>query len=50
MKTSFRERYLKPTLALGRIEMTVPDKPNSRSQPYRLTDSSWTFAATKLRQ
>lgn len=37
-RKSFRERYLKPALAHGLIEMTVPDKPNSRLQKYRLTD------------
>ena len=34
---SFRERYLKPALTDGLIEMTIPDKPNSRLQNYRLT-------------
>ena len=33
----FRRAYLLPALAAGLIEMTVPDKPNSRSQRYRLT-------------
>jgi ATP-dependent DNA helicase RecG len=33
----FREAYLKPALLAGLIEMTVPDKPNSRLQRYRLT-------------
>ena len=37
-RTSFRERYLKPALSEGLIEMTLPDKPNSRLQRYRLTD------------
>lgn len=37
-RKSFRERYLKPALADGMIEMTLPDKPNSRLQKYRLTD------------
>lgn len=36
-RKSFRERYLKPALADGLIEMTIPDKPNSRLQRYRLT-------------
>ena len=33
----FREAYLKPALALGLIEMTIPDKPTSSKQRYRLT-------------
>ncbi len=37
-RKSFRERYLVPALADGLIEMTLPGKPNSRLQRYRLTD------------
>ncbi len=37
-RKSFRERYLKPALADGLIEMTIPNKPNSRLQKYRLTE------------
>jgi Fic family protein len=37
-RKSFRERYLKPALTAQLIEMTIPDKPNSRLQKYRLTD------------
>ena len=37
-RKSFRERYLKPALNNGLVEMTIPDKPNSRLQKYRLTD------------
>lgn len=37
-RKSFRERYLKPALADGLIEMTIPDKPRSSKQKYRLTD------------
>jgi len=37
-RKSFRERYLKQALADGLIEMTIPDRPNSRLQQYRLTE------------
>lgn len=37
-RKSFRERYLQPALALGLIEYSLPDKPNSRLQKYRLTE------------
>ncbi len=35
----FRKNYLLPALKEGLIEMTVPDKPTSRLQRYRLTDA-----------
>ena len=43
---AFRERYLKPALDLGLIEMTIPGKPNSRLQQYRLTDQGRKFTLT----
>ena len=36
-RESFRRVYLKPALENGFIEMTIPDKPNSSLQKYRLT-------------
>ncbi|QIW16636.1 transcriptional regulator [Pasteurellaceae bacterium RH1A] len=33
----FAKHYLKPSLQAGVVEMTIPDKPNSRNQKYRLT-------------
>ncbi len=36
----FREHYLKPALDAGLIEMTIPDKPNSLRQCYRLISIS----------
>lgn len=34
---NFTAQYLKPALQAGVVEMTLPDKPNSRLQRYRLT-------------
>lgn len=34
-KPTFRKNYLHPALEMGLIEMTVPDKPNSRNQKYK---------------
>ena len=34
----FRKAYLLPALGAGLIEMTIPDKPRSSKQRYRLTD------------
>jgi Fic family protein len=43
-RKSFSVRYLKPALAAGLIAMTIPDKPNSRLQKYRLTDKGQSLA------
>lgn len=37
-RTKFREAVLAPLLALELVAMTIPDKPNSSKQRYRLTE------------
>ena len=39
----FRKAYLSPALQAGLIEMTIPDKPRSRNQRYRLTPAGREF-------
>jgi NAD-specific glutamate dehydrogenase len=36
-KKNFQDKYLSPALVEGLIEMTVPDKPKSSNQGYRLS-------------
>lgn len=37
-RESFVNAYLKPALEAGLVEMTIPDKPRSSKQKYRLTE------------
>ena len=37
-RTKFRDQLLKPLLEAGWLEMTIPDKPTSSRQKYRLTE------------
>ncbi len=39
----FVKEYLQPSLEGGWIERTLPDKPNSRNQKYRLTEAGKSF-------
>ena len=34
----FTQYYLQPALLVGVVEMTIPDKPKSKNQSYRLTE------------
>ena len=36
-RVNFSKNYIKPALEQGFIEMTIPAKPNSKHQKYRLT-------------
>ena len=37
-RDNFEERYLKPAIKAGYIALTIPEKPRSRLQKYRLTE------------
>ena len=37
-RTHFKDHYLKPAIQSGYVVPTLPDKPTSRLQKYRLTD------------
>ena len=42
-RTKFRNQVLNPLLKENFIEMTIPDKPTSSKQKYRLTDKGRSF-------
>ena len=44
----FRKAYLLPALGTGLIEMTIPDKPRSRMQKYRLTEIGKKFLKAEI--
>ena len=45
----FREAYLLPALRAGYLEMTIPDKPTSGKQRYRLTEKGAALRALGVR-
>ncbi len=45
-RTKFRNQVLAPLLAAGLIELTIPDKPRSSRQRYRLTAKGRQFLKT----
>jgi len=49
-RKSFRALYLAPALAARLIEMTIPEKPNSRLQKYRLADLGRAWLSQKGEQ
>jgi ATP-dependent DNA helicase RecG len=45
-RANFEERYSKPAIEAGFIELTIPNKPRSRLQKYRLTSKGSAWLAT----
>jgi len=37
-RTRFRENHLRPLMECGLVTFTIPDKPTSSKQKYKLTD------------
>ncbi|HYN19346.1 MAG TPA: hypothetical protein VE078_00180, partial [Thermoanaerobaculia bacterium] len=46
----FREHYLIPALRDGIVEMTIPDRPKSSKQQYRLTAKGAALRAKPLKE
>ena len=46
-RQNFTKSYLKPALEMGLIEFTVPDKPRSMNQKYRISNKGLEFLKTK---
>ena len=42
-RTYFRKKYMHPLLEEDILELTIPDKPNSKNQKYRLTAKGLTL-------
>lgn len=49
-RRDFRDAYLRPALEAGLIEITIPDKLNSRLQQYGLTDKGCAWLAAQERK
>ena len=45
-RANFEGRYLKPAIEAGYVTLTIPDKPRSRLQKYRLTDKGRAVVAS----
>ncbi|MBH0176401.1 MAG: transcriptional regulator [Nitrospira sp.] len=46
-RTKFRDGFVKPLIKAGLLELTIPDKPQSRLQKYRLTEDGAKTLKTK---
>ena len=44
-RDNFERRYLKPAIEAGYVTLTIPEKPKSRLQKYRLTDKGHAIVA-----
>ena len=42
-RSKFKKQVLNPMLELNLIELTIPDKPRSKNQKYRITQKGKTF-------
>jgi len=49
-RENFEARYLKPALEADLVERTIPAKPNSRLQKYRLTEKGRALAGKTVSQ
>jgi Fic family protein len=49
-RESFRQLYLAPALSAGFVEMTIPEKPNSRLQKYRLTEQGRVWRSERAKR
>ncbi len=49
-RENFRSNYLKPALELKLIEMTIPDKPISKNQQYKLSEKGRSFLLNKRKE
>lgn len=47
-KRNFRERYLNPALGMEYVERTIPNKPNSSKQKYRLTEKGGQYLQEEM--
>jgi predicted transcriptional regulator len=49
-RTKFRHQVLNPLIEDGLLEMTIPDKPTSSKQKYRLTEKGRTLLKKQTKQ
>jgi len=47
-RTKFRHQVIQPLMEQGLLEMTLPDKPTSSQQKYRLTEQGQAWLANRV--